>query len=86
MFKCQGTSNSALLAWRLAARASRQADGTQSATMVIASGGREGSARRNGAAETLMVQWCLAREAGAPGGDEEWRLAAWWVRPAVTMQ
>jgi len=25
-------------------------------------------------------------EAGAPGSDGEWRLAAWWVRPAVTMQ
>ena len=81
MFKCQETSSSALLAWRLAARASRQADWKQSVTMVTVPGGREGSARRNGAAETLMVRWCLAVRVGAPGGGGEWRQATWWSLP-----
>ena len=76
LFKCQGTNNSALLVWRLAARASRQADGTQSATMVIALGGREGSARRNGTIEGLEGDWRLAARAGAPGGGGTRRLAA----------
>jgi len=75
LFKCQGTNNSALLVWRLAARASRQADGTQSATMVIAPGSREGSARRNGAAETLMVRWRLAVRGRCA---RRWR----WVAPS----
>jgi len=84
LFKCQETHSTALLVWRLAARASCQADGTQSATMVIVLGGREGSARRNGATKTLMVRWRLAARGrcarrwqwvalggmvGPPGGD-----------------
>jgi len=64
LFKYQETSNWALLVWRLVAWASRQADGMQiSDSGHNASGvpgGREGSAKRNGAAETLTMRWCLA--------------------------
>jgi len=62
--KCQETSRSAPLVGRLAARASRQADGTQISdsghNTSRAPSGREGPARRNGAAETLMARWRLA--------------------------
>jgi len=58
------TSSIVLLVWRLTVRASRQADGTQTRdsghSVSRVPGGGEGSARRNGATETLMVQWGLA--------------------------
>jgi len=63
-FKCRETSSSALQAWFLVAWASRQADGTQISgsghCWRVAPGGREGPARRNGTAETLMARWRLA--------------------------
>jgi len=63
--KCQETSSSVLLVWRLAACASRQADGTQTCdsghSASRALGGREGSAKRNGAAETLVARDRCAR-------------------------
>jgi len=42
----------------------------------LAPGDRESSARRYGIAEVLKVQRHLAARAGAPGGGDEWRLAA----------
>jgi len=93
LFKCQETSSSALLIWRLAARASRQADGTQTYdsghSARRAPGGRVGSARLNDGIETLMVRWRLAawdRCTGrwgcdAPGGsacDCQAMTVQWW--------
>jgi len=64
LLKCQETSSITLLVWRLAAWASRQADGTQTYdsghSASRAPSGRVSSARRNRAAETLMVRWRLA--------------------------
>jgi len=83
LFKCRETSNSALQAWCLAAWASLQADGTQISGSGhywrVAPGGREGPARQNGTAETLMAQWRLAARGRcarrwrrvAPGGETE---------------
>jgi len=64
LLKCQETSSIALLVWRLAAWASRQADGTPTCDIGHsahrAPGGRGGFARRNNAIEILEVRWRLA--------------------------
>jgi len=74
LFKCQETSSIALLVWRLTAWPSRQADGTQindsSHSASRAPGGRDGSARRNGAAVALMVRGAWRQAGGLPGGDD----------------
>jgi len=71
------TSSIALLVWRLTARVSRQADRTQICdkghNASRAAGGREGSTRWSGAAETLKGQWRLAARGGCA---RRWRQVA----------
>jgi len=78
--KCLETSSSTLLVWRLAACESRQADGTQTcdnaSSASRAPNGRVGSARQNGAAETLLVGGAWRRETNVPGSGGARRLAA----------
>jgi len=74
---CQETSTSALLVWRLATRASRQADETKISdsghNASRAAGGREGSTRWNGVVKTLTMRWRLATREGCA---RRWRRVA----------
>jgi len=88
LFKSQETISIALLVRCVAERAICQADRTQISdsghNASRAPSGKKGSAKRNGAAETLTMRWCLAAREGcagrwrrvAPGGMV--KSARWW--------
>jgi len=52
---------------------------------LLTLGGKGGFARRYGTVEILKGQWRLAARGKCVRRWREWRLAAWWIRPSVTV-